>query len=158
LLLTILLRALGSRLLKRSSQEKSLFGLKFPRHPTPRQNATLFWLFPDRTSLLRALFIAWLFLSALVAQNALVRRSGSGFWHGLWHALLPAMFTALILRAFQIIFLGHNDQTLLSLNARGVNAVHGDPVPPKQMQKKAPPYGIAQAGSLRKFLGKNTSV
>ena len=101
-----------------------------------------------------ALFIAWLFMSALVAQNALVRRSGSGFWHGLWHALLPAMFTALILRAFQIIFLGHNDQTLLSLNARGVNAVHGDPVPPKQMQKKAPPYGIAQAGSLRKFFGK----
>jgi hypothetical protein len=56
--------------------------------------------------LLSTRLVARLLLSLLVAHNALigtVRRLGLG----LWHALLTAMFAALILYTFQIVFLGH---------------------------------------------------
>jgi hypothetical protein len=57
---------------------------------------------------LGALLISRLLLSLLVAHDALiVRRLG----FGPWHALLTAMFAALILHTFQIVFPGHCDQT-----------------------------------------------
>lgn len=58
--------------------------------------------------LLSALFVPRLFLPAFIANDALIiaiRRGGLR----LWHALLAAMFAALILRTFQIIFPGHCD-------------------------------------------------
>src|SRR5580704_13653266 len=68
---------------------------------------------PDRirlVDLLSALLVARLLLSLLVAHNALIR-TAARFWLGLWHALLAAMFAALILHAFQIVFPGHRDRT-----------------------------------------------
>jgi hypothetical protein len=63
--------------------------------------------------LLRARFVARLFLSALVAHDALIIASG---WmrFGFRHALLAAMFAAPILRTCQIVFLWHRSQTLSS--------------------------------------------
>jgi hypothetical protein len=54
-----------------------------------------------------------LFLSPRVAQDALITSPG---WTrlGFRHALLAAMFAALILRTFQIVFLRHRDQILFS--------------------------------------------
>jgi hypothetical protein len=69
--------------------------------------------------LLSALFVARLLLSPLVAHDALIgTMAGPRFrscrsWLRLWHALLAAMFAALILHTFQIVFSGHRDQTLL---------------------------------------------
>jgi hypothetical protein len=68
--------------------------------------------------LLSARFVARLLLSPLVAHDALIG-SIAGFWfracwrfgRTLWHALLAAMFAALILHTFQIVFFGHRDQT-----------------------------------------------
>ena len=69
--------------------------------------------------LLSALFVARLLLSLLVTYDALIgsmagprsRFCGSGL--RLWHALLAAMFAALILYTFQIVFSRHCDRTLL---------------------------------------------
>src|SRR3982074_2926155 len=69
--------------------------------------------------LLSALFVARLLLSLLVTYDGLIgstagprsRFCGSGL--RLWHALLAAMFAALILYTFQIVFSRHCDRTLL---------------------------------------------
>jgi hypothetical protein len=70
--------------------------------------------------LLGARFVPRLLLSTLIAHDALVGsmarpccRSWFRSWLGLWHTLLAAMFAALILHTFQIVFSGHRDQTLL---------------------------------------------
>jgi hypothetical protein len=56
--------------------------------------------------LLSARFVARLFLSLLIAHDALIGTMWRlGF--GLRHALLAAMFAALILRTFQVVFSGH---------------------------------------------------
>jgi hypothetical protein len=54
--------------------------------------------------LLGAFLVARLFLSAFIANNALVRGRPL---RGLWHTLLPAMLSALILHAFEIVFFRH---------------------------------------------------
>jgi len=64
--------------------------------------------------LLSARLVARLLLSPLVAHDALIG-SVAGSWFRpccrsglrLWHALLAAMFAALILHTFQIVFSGH---------------------------------------------------
>jgi hypothetical protein len=56
--------------------------------------------------LLGARFIAWLLLPPLVPHDALIGGM-CGFGFGLWHALLTAVFSALILHTFEIVFLGH---------------------------------------------------
>jgi hypothetical protein len=58
--------------------------------------------------LLRPLFVAWLLLSAFVTHDALILVAGRSRLR-LWHAFLAAMFAALILHTFQIVFLWHCD-------------------------------------------------
>jgi hypothetical protein len=52
------------------------------------------------TDLLSAFLVAWLFLSKLIANDALIAGR-------LRHSLLPAVLSAPILLAFEIIFLRH---------------------------------------------------
>jgi hypothetical protein len=68
--------------------------------------------------LLRARFVGRLLLSLLVANDALIGAMW-GLGLGLWHALLAAMFAALILHAFEIVFLGHREQPLFQHTAIG---------------------------------------
>jgi hypothetical protein len=68
--------------------------------------------------LLRARFVGRLLLSLLVAHDALIGAMW-GLGLGLWHALLAAMFAALILHAFEIVFLGHREQPLFQHTAIG---------------------------------------
>jgi hypothetical protein len=66
---------------------------------------------PDRirpADLLCPLLVPRLFLSAFVPHNALILAAGRSRLR-LWHAFLAAMFAALILHAFQIVFLWHRD-------------------------------------------------
>ena len=56
--------------------------------------------------LLGARFIGWLLLPLAVPHDALIGAMG-GLGLGLWHALLAAVFSALILHTFEIVFLGH---------------------------------------------------
>jgi hypothetical protein len=74
-------------------------------------------------NLLSALFVSRLFLPQLVAQDTLIRSMAAPFvrpwlrsWLRSWlrfrHALLAAMFAALILHTFQVVFSGHRDLTL----------------------------------------------
>jgi hypothetical protein len=78
-------------------------------------------------NLLGTRFVSRLFLSFLIAHDALVgtmRRLGLR----LWHALLAAVFAALILYAFQIVLSGHCDQ----IPARPAKAIwHQAPPRPK---------------------------
>jgi hypothetical protein len=77
---------------------------------------------PDRTrlvNLLSALFVTRLFLSQFVAHDALIRNTAAPFarsWFRSWfrfgHAFLAAMFAALILHTFHVVFSGHRDLTL----------------------------------------------
>jgi hypothetical protein len=77
---------------------------------------------PDRirlVNLLSALFVSRLFLSQFVAHDALIRNTAAPFvrswlrsWFGFRHAFLAAMFAALILHTFQVVFSGHRDLTL----------------------------------------------
>jgi hypothetical protein len=53
----------------------------------------------------RPLFVAWLLLSAFVTHDALILVAG----RSRLHAFLAAMFAALILHTFQIVFLWHCD-------------------------------------------------
>ena len=56
----------------------------------------------------RTLLVPRLLLSPLVANNTLILCTGR--WQlRLWHTFLAAMLAALILRTFQIVFLGHRD-------------------------------------------------
>jgi hypothetical protein len=66
--------------------------------------------------MLRALFVARLLLSLLIAHDALIR-AVRRLWFRLRQALLAAMFAALILHTFQIVFFGHRDQTLFGRTA-----------------------------------------
>ena len=64
----------------------------------------------SRLDLLRTLLVPRLLLSPLVANDTLILCAGR--WQlRLWHTLLAAMLAALILHTFQIVFLGHRDQT-----------------------------------------------
>ena len=77
---------------------------------------------PERirlVNLLSALFVSRLFLSQFVAHDALIRNTAAPFvrswlrsWFGFRHAFLAAMFAALILHTFQVVFSGHRDLTL----------------------------------------------
>jgi hypothetical protein len=58
----------------------------------------------------RALLVSRLLLSPLVTHDTLIVCSGRTRL-GPWHAFLAAMFAASILRAFQIVFPRHSDQT-----------------------------------------------
>jgi hypothetical protein len=71
------------------------------------------------SNLLSALFVSRLFLSQFVAHDALIRNTAAPFvrswlrsWFGFRHAFLAAMFAALILHTFQVVFSGHRDLTL----------------------------------------------
>jgi hypothetical protein len=104
-------------------------------------------------SLLRTRFVARLFLSALVAHDALIITPG---WtrFGFSHAL-AAMFAALILRTLQIVFFRHRDQILFShFRARPVtiNAIPRRWVPPAE-DKENPPREPRKAGSVGGSLG-----
>ena len=56
----------------------------------------------------RALFVTRLFLATLVAHDALIMGATIlGPRLGLWHTLLPAVFSALILLTFKVVFFGH---------------------------------------------------
>ncbi|HTG06537.1 MAG TPA: hypothetical protein VK635_21105 [Bradyrhizobium sp.] len=107
--------------------------------------------------LLRARFVARLFLSALVAHDALIIAPG---WtrFGFRHALLAAMFAALILRTLQIVFFRHRDQILFSrFRARPltINAIPRRRVPPAEdaEDKENPPREPRKAGSVGGSLG-----
>jgi hypothetical protein len=83
--------------------------------------------------MLGALLVARLLLS-LLTHDALivaVRRFRSRLGLRLRHALLAAMFAALILHTFQIVFSGHRDQTLSCrrIGFLRTNAVHDPGVP-----------------------------
>ena len=56
--------------------------------------------------LLGARFIGWLLLPPLVPHDSLIGAVW-GFGFGPRHALLAAVFSALILHTFEIVFLGH---------------------------------------------------
>jgi hypothetical protein len=56
--------------------------------------------------LLSPRFVSRLLLPAFIANDALIPATSWTRWR-LWHAFLAAMFTALILHAFQIVFPGH---------------------------------------------------
>jgi hypothetical protein len=104
--------------------------------------------------LLRARFVARLFLSALVAHDALIIAPGRTRF-GFKHALLAAMFAALILRILQMVFFRHRDQTLFfAFRARPVtiNAIPRPPVPPAE-DKENPPREPRKAGSVGGSLG-----
>jgi hypothetical protein len=77
---------------------------------------------------LGSLLVSRLLLSFLVAHDTLIGAVGR---LGLrrWHALLAAMFAALILHPFQIVFSGHRDQPIRVL-PHPVNASASRRVPP----------------------------
>jgi hypothetical protein len=82
--------------------------------------------FIGSVNLLGALLVSRLLLAHLIAHDTLIRTLRRlGF--KCWHTLLAAMFAALILHTFQIVFFGHGNRT--SLNRRAVNAMPGAPVP-----------------------------
>jgi hypothetical protein len=63
--------------------------------------------------MLRPFLVARLFLSTLIAQDALIMGTGRRQLR-LWHALLAAMLAAMISYAFQIVSFWHRDQTSFS--------------------------------------------
>ena len=71
---------------------------------------------------LGTLLVSRLLLSLLIAHDALIM-AARGLGLRRWHALLAAMFAALILHTFQIIFPGHRDQTL-SCRRMALNVFH----------------------------------
>jgi hypothetical protein len=77
--------------------------------------------------MLSALLVARLLLSLFVARDALIGTIGRPGLR-LWHALLAAMFAALILPTFQIVFFGHRNRTSFYRPRRflmPVNAIAG---------------------------------
>jgi len=57
-------------------------------------------------NLLRARLVSRLLLSPLVADDPLIGTSPR-LWLRPWHPFLPAMFAALILQAFEVVFFRH---------------------------------------------------
>jgi hypothetical protein len=58
--------------------------------------------------MLRTFLVARLLLTMLVANDSLTGTGvGAGTLGGPWHSLLPAVFAALVLRAFEFVFLRH---------------------------------------------------
>jgi hypothetical protein len=99
--------------------------------------------------LLRTRFVARLFLSALVAHDALIIAPG---WtqFGFRHALLAAMFATLILRTLRIVLLRHRDLILFS--PVPMNAIARRWVPAAE-DKENPPREPRKAGSVGGSLG-----
>jgi hypothetical protein len=108
---------------------------------------------------LRARFVARLFLSPLVAHDALITALG---WtrFGFRHALLAAMFAALILRTFKIVFLRHRDQILFS-RSMTINAIPRNAIPrrrvPSVEDKKTRLANRARRDQLGEVSGVETS-
>jgi hypothetical protein len=80
-------------------------------------------------NLLGARFVSGLLFSPLIADDPLIGTT-LRLRLRLWHAFLPAMFAALILQTFKVVFFWHRNPTLPSSVVTALNAIEGRSVPP----------------------------